>query len=482
MDRVESTDGAEVDQPERAVLEREDVAGVRVGVEEAEPQHLIERGREQLLGERGAVDVRRVQPLGVGQGEAFEPFLHEQSARGELEVDLRDPDGRGGTEQQRHLRHGVGFAQEVELGAQALRELAEHLAGPHSLAERGAPLREVGDERERGEVALHHVPDAGTLDLHDDGFTGSQPGAMRLTDRRRRQRFPLELGEDALDGVAQLGFQDLADGFGVGGRDAVLQLRQLVGDLGRHEVDACGGDLTELDVDAARFLEHEPEPHTRVGDGAFLAAGGGDERAEALAPDEAHELAVPAQHREPHADRAAAVAARRRARRAPPSRACPGERGDPSSPRWPSWPGSRSRTCGGSPRRRPSPSRRCSARRARRRPQPISPDTSAVIQPRRMPRRRSASAVVSTATTIATSTPRTTSNTERREHQVNDHDPPGHGGAVAPQSLRSLCSRTLATSVCRGWKASALSASKIKDALARPSNANSYVTQPPGNR
>ena len=48
--------------------------------------------REQLLGERGAVDVRRVQPLGVGQGEAFETLLDEQPARGELEVDLRDPD------------------------------------------------------------------------------------------------------------------------------------------------------------------------------------------------------------------------------------------------------------------------------------------------------------------------------------------------------------------------------------------------------
>ena len=63
LDRIEPTDRAEVDQPERAVLEREDVARVRVGVEEAEPQHLIERGPQQLLGQRGAVDVRRVRAV-----------------------------------------------------------------------------------------------------------------------------------------------------------------------------------------------------------------------------------------------------------------------------------------------------------------------------------------------------------------------------------------------------------------------------------
>ena len=58
--------------------------------------------------------------------------------------------------------------------------------------------------------------DAGTLDLHDDGLARSQPRAMRLTDRRGRERFPVELGEHPLDGVAQLGFQHLADGLGVG--------------------------------------------------------------------------------------------------------------------------------------------------------------------------------------------------------------------------------------------------------------------------
>ena len=67
LDRVEPADRAEVDEPERAVVEHEDVARVRVGVEEAEPQHLVERRAQQLLGERAAVDVRRVELRGVGR-------------------------------------------------------------------------------------------------------------------------------------------------------------------------------------------------------------------------------------------------------------------------------------------------------------------------------------------------------------------------------------------------------------------------------
>ena len=57
LDRVEATDGAEVDEPERAVGEGEDVARVRVGVEEAEPHDLVE-GRRAAAGRRAAVDRR----------------------------------------------------------------------------------------------------------------------------------------------------------------------------------------------------------------------------------------------------------------------------------------------------------------------------------------------------------------------------------------------------------------------------------------
>ena len=125
----------------------------------------------------------------------------------QLAVDPRDANRGPVGEEGSHLLHGVGLSAEVELGAQADGELGDHLARPHPLAQRRAALRDLGDQRQGGEVALHQVLDPGALDLHDHALTRAQPGAMRLADRRRRQWIPVELGEHLVDGGAELGLE-----------------------------------------------------------------------------------------------------------------------------------------------------------------------------------------------------------------------------------------------------------------------------------
>ena len=98
-----------------------------------------------------------------------------------------------------HLRHRVGLAQEVQLPTHALRELVEQLAGAQALAQLGVALREVGEERQRGQVALHDRFDAGSLGLDHHRLSRVQPGAIGLADRSRGHRLPLELCEDGLD-------------------------------------------------------------------------------------------------------------------------------------------------------------------------------------------------------------------------------------------------------------------------------------------
>ena len=243
LDRIEPADRAEVDQPERAVREGEDVARVRIGVEEPDPEHLVDRGPQQLLGQRVAVEPGRVQLIDVRQGPAVELLLDEHAARAEFAVHARHPNAGARAEQHRHLFHRVGFVPEVELLAQAGRELIEHLTRSQTRAEDGAPLRDVRGERERGEVALHHFVDVRALHLHDDGLTGVQPRAVGLTDGRGREWFPVELGEDLLDLGAELGFEHRLHLLHRDGRDPVLQGAELARDLGGHEVDAGRGDL-----------------------------------------------------------------------------------------------------------------------------------------------------------------------------------------------------------------------------------------------
>ena len=167
------------------------------------------------------------------------------------------------------------------------------------MTERGAPLGEVREERERGEVAIEHIVDTGTLHLDDDRLTRAQTRPIRLTDGRGRQRLPVEFEEDLLDVGTELGLEHESHVVDGRGRDAILQRRELGADLGRQEVDASRRDLTELDVHTAGFLEHTTDAHARAVERLAGAAPAGEERSETLAPGEVQQLAVAAQHRDP---------------------------------------------------------------------------------------------------------------------------------------------------------------------------------------
>ena len=91
LDRVEPADGAEVDQPERAVGEHEHVAGMRIGVEEAEAHHLVEHRPQQLVGERRRGRRRRRRGGDVGHRAPLEALLHEDPPGAQVAVQRRRP-------------------------------------------------------------------------------------------------------------------------------------------------------------------------------------------------------------------------------------------------------------------------------------------------------------------------------------------------------------------------------------------------------
>ena len=477
LDRVEAPDRAEVDEAEGAVGKGEHVSRMRVGVEEADFEHLFEHGAQQLVGERAAVDRQRVELIGIRNRAPFEPFLHDEAPGAELFVDLRDPNHRPPFEHQPHLEHRVDLAPEVELGPQALRELLQHLSRSKTLTEGRAALRNVGDEREHGEVALDDLLDAGPLHLDDDRLPRPQPRAIGLTDRRRGQRLPVELGEDVLDTVAELGFQhrlDLVDrlrGY------PVLQSCELGAHLGWQEIDPRGRDLTELDVDATCFLEHAPEPHSDGVDRTIDAVARRRQRPEPFSAGDPRELAVPAEHRDARPDDA--KRSRRRDEPGPLTdreRARTGEQVE--------------RDRGGHGRRdsdrehvheeavgAPFPMREPKGEEGRRAPTEHSrkqcgrPSASHTEQPQRERGRDEGDRC-------------------RSDHAQQDHGQ-DNGDQRSPSLMSPIlatrpcnggrrrrtgagrCARTVSTSSARPWNASALSASNNNDAVSGLSNSNS---------
>ena len=207
-------------------------------------------------------------------------------------------------QQRRPSRHRVGLAAEVELGPQARRRTGRACRPSARPGRTACGAGRARRAAQRGEVALHRRLDAGPLHLDDDRLAGVQPRPVGLADRGRGERLPVELGEDLVDGRAQLRLEDRGDALPRLGRHAVLQLGQLVAELGRQEVDAGGGDLAELDVHPAGLLEHPPQAHAGRVDRALGPLRGRQERAEALLAAEPDELAVAAQHGDPPAHRA----------------------------------------------------------------------------------------------------------------------------------------------------------------------------------
>ena len=92
---------------------------------------------------------------------------------------------------------------------------------------------------------------------------------MHLRDRSARHRLRLEVFEHPADrsaeGALHLGHRKSGRKW----RHLVLQLRQLVGDVGRQQIAAGREHLAELDEDRPERLEREAQPHrARLGEPA----------------------------------------------------------------------------------------------------------------------------------------------------------------------------------------------------------------------
>ena len=161
---------------------------------------------------------------------------------------------------------GVGaFALQVELGGERVLDLGHDLARADLV---GAGMGAI-DERRRRPCSRAMSPaicfsmsgrSTLTTTSRDDAVAvRRQRRRVHLRDRGRRQRRGVELRERLADRPLQRVLDDRARGFAVERRDAVLQQRQFLGDVRRHQVAARGQDLPELDEDRAELLQRQAQ-------------------------------------------------------------------------------------------------------------------------------------------------------------------------------------------------------------------------------
>ena len=159
--------------------------------------------------------------------------------------------GGGGLHAQVHLDpHDVGE------GAHRIDRLQAAVARLGALDQLGHPVEEV-------EVALEGQLDGRPQHLDRDLAAVGGDGEMDLGDRGGGDRRVVEAGEQRVDRLAELGL-DGAPRLGAGeGRQVVLQLRQVGGDLFAQKIGAGRQRLAELDEGRAHLLQRRRQPLAR---------------------------------------------------------------------------------------------------------------------------------------------------------------------------------------------------------------------------
>ena len=158
------------------------------------------------------------------------------------------------------------FALQVEFGGQRVLDLGHDLARADLV---GGRMRAVDQRGERLAAARCRRRSAcsmsGAQHLDHDFArrrvaVGRQRRRMHLRDRGRGQRRGVEARERVGDRPAQRLLDRCARAaVAVERRDAVLQQRQFVGDVGRHQVAARRQDLPELDEDRPELLQRQAQ-------------------------------------------------------------------------------------------------------------------------------------------------------------------------------------------------------------------------------
>ena len=117
---------------------------------------------------------------------------------------------------------------EVELFAQARAELVDEVHHVVLGAPRRARLGDASELVEHRQVDGDRLLDTGTDDLHDDRRAVGQRSPVDLTDRRRRQRLPVEGREHVVERRVELRLEQLLDVGAVGRLHVVLEQRELL--------------------------------------------------------------------------------------------------------------------------------------------------------------------------------------------------------------------------------------------------------------
>src|SRR5262245_10831609 len=195
---------------------------MRVAVEHAVDDDLLEISREQVLGDRRGVERSEFLARYFREVPAAHETQRQHPPRGILGVD-----GRG----RQALKIGdlptdgasiLGLLAKVEFLAQAVLEFAHHLWYAIARAVGRILRQEARDFVQHLDIDLDSLAYARPLDLHDDLVAVAEGGAVNLSHRGCSQRLWIERLKQISDRRAEFGLDNLNDLIARHGNDGAL--------------------------------------------------------------------------------------------------------------------------------------------------------------------------------------------------------------------------------------------------------------------
>ena len=234
---------------------------MHVGVKEAVAKDLHEENLDAVAGKLRNVDVLSAQAVDVADRRADHALHHHHFGGAPVPVHLRHAQHAGVREIASQLAGVGGLQHQIELVMQMTLEFGNDFARAQALAVLPQRFDQQRAAVHQGDIVPDHGLDAGPQNFHGGLGAVRQGGEVNLRDRGAGLRDQLEPCEDLRQRLAEHALERLDDAFGRKRRHAILQPRELVGDVGRQQVAPSGQQLAELDEDRAQVFQREPQAH-----------------------------------------------------------------------------------------------------------------------------------------------------------------------------------------------------------------------------
>ena len=228
---------------------------MRVGVDVAVHEHLVEIGAQQLAGGRRGVELGTAQSGDAGDVDTVDPVHHQQTRCHVIPQWLRHPQQRIAGQVPAETVEVLRFGPVVEFVEHRLAELGDPVGQAQAAAGIGQRVGGAGDLREHVKVAAHRGGHVGTLDLQRHHAAVMQDRPMHLRERGGGHRHRIDLGEHLAGAHAHLVLQQRLDVADRRRRGVVLDALECGDPACRHQVRTGRQCLAKLDEGRAHGFE-----------------------------------------------------------------------------------------------------------------------------------------------------------------------------------------------------------------------------------